>query len=153
MSSERTTERSCTGTGVSEDSFMAALPVVSGYQTYPYCPNTVKGSRKFIGSFSVADHHCVTEATDNYGYQLYRQGMAASMVHPGQIRHLGRLYAGTHTGTVGNGETAFFPYGKARSGDVAKRMAKCPGKSNAGAFYCLSASYLKSRTQMQKKGK
>ncbi len=61
------------GIDISEDSFVAAFPTVSGYQT-----QTVKGIRKFIGSLSVAEHHCVMEATGNYSflllYLLNRQG-------------------------------------------------------------------------------
>ena len=82
------------GIDISKDSFVAAFPTVSGYQTQTY-PNTVKGIRKFIGSLSVTEHHCVMEATGNYGflllYLLDRQGIAASMVNPKQIKHFSRM--------------------------------------------------------------
>lgn len=52
------------GIDISKDSFVAAFPKVSGYQTQTY-PNTVKGIRKFIGLLSVTEHHCVMEATGN----------------------------------------------------------------------------------------
>ena len=57
------------GIDISKDSFVAAFPTVSGYQTRTY-PNTAKGIRKFIGSLSVTEHHCVMEATGNYGFLL-----------------------------------------------------------------------------------
>lgn len=82
------------GIDISKDSFVAAFPKVSGCQTQTY-PNTVKGIRKFIGSLSVTEHHCVMEATGNYGflllYLLDRQGIAASMVNPKQIKHFSRM--------------------------------------------------------------
>ncbi|MCK0193569.1 IS110 family transposase [Ornithobacterium rhinotracheale] len=82
------------GIDISKDSFVAAFPKVSGYQTQTY-PNTVKGIRKFIGSLSVTEHHCVMEATGNYGflllYLLDRQGIASSMVNPKQIKHFSRM--------------------------------------------------------------
>lgn len=82
------------GIDISKDSFVAAFPKVSGFQTQTY-PNTVKGIRKFIGSLSVTEHHCVMEATGNYGflllYLLDRQGIAASMVNPKQIKHFSRM--------------------------------------------------------------
>ncbi len=82
------------GIDISKDSFVAAFPKVSGYQTLTY-PNTVKGIRKFIGSLSITEHHCVMEATGNYGflllYLLNRQGIAASMVNPKQIKHFSRM--------------------------------------------------------------
>ena len=82
------------GIDISKDSFVAAFPIVSGYQTHTY-PNTAKGIRKFIGSLSVTEHHCVMEATGNYGflllYLLERQGIAASMVNPKQIKHFSRM--------------------------------------------------------------
>ena len=81
------------GIDISKDSFVSAFPTVSGYQTRTY-PNTVKGIRKFIGSLSVTEHHCVMEATGNYGFLLYlldKQGIATSMVNPKQIKHFSRM--------------------------------------------------------------
>lgn len=82
------------GSDISKDSFVAAFPKVSGYQTCTY-PNTIKGIKKFIGSLSVAEHQCVMEATGNYGflllYLLDRQGIATSMVNPKQIKHFSRM--------------------------------------------------------------
>lgn len=82
------------GIDISKDCFVSASPTVSGYQTRTY-PNTVKGVRKFIGSLSVTEHHCVMEATGNYGflllYLLDKQGIATSMVNPKQIKHFSRM--------------------------------------------------------------
>ena len=82
------------GIDISKDSFVAAFPTVSGYQTHTF-PNTVKGIRKFIGLLSVTGHHCVMESTGNYGflllYLLDRQGIAASMVNLKQIKHFSRM--------------------------------------------------------------
>lgn len=82
------------GIDISKDSFVAAFPTVSGYQTHTY-PNTVKGIKKFIGSLTVTEHHCVMEATGNYAflllYLLERQGIVASMVNPKQIKHFSRM--------------------------------------------------------------
>lgn len=88
------------GIDISKDSFVAAFPKVSGYQTQTY-PNTVKGIRKFIASLSVTEHHGVMEAIGNYSflllYLLDRQGIAASMVNPKQIKHLSRMMTVTKT--------------------------------------------------------
>ncbi len=82
------------GIDISKDSFVAAYPSASGYMTRVY-PNTVTGVRKFINSLSVTEHHCVMEATGNYSflllYLLDRQGIAASMVNPKQIKHFSRM--------------------------------------------------------------
>lgn len=82
------------GIDIGKSCFVAAYPTVSGYRTRTY-PNTVKGIRSFIGSLCVSEHHCVMEATGNYGflllYLLDRQGIAASMVNPKQIKHFSRM--------------------------------------------------------------
>lgn len=82
------------GIDIIKDSFVSAFPTVSGYQPRTY-PNTVKGIRKFIGSLSVTEHHCVMEATGNYGflllYLLDKQGIATSMVNSKQIKHFSRM--------------------------------------------------------------
>lgn len=55
------------GIDISKSSFVAAYPSVNGYRTKAY-PNTAAGVRKFIATPSVAEHHCVMEATGNYGF-------------------------------------------------------------------------------------
>lgn len=78
------------GIYISKDSFVAAFSTVSGYQIRTY-PNSVKGIRKFIGLLSVTEHHCVMEATDNYGFFLNQQEIATSLVNPKQIKHFSRM--------------------------------------------------------------
>lgn len=49
------------------------------------------GVRKFIVTLSAFEHHCVMEATGNYGflllYLLHQGGIAVSLVNPKQIKH------------------------------------------------------------------
>lgn len=82
------------GIDIAKDTFVAAYPQVKGYQTQTYT-NDVKGVKKFIGSFSGADHHCVLEATGNYAalllYMLCGQNVAVSLVNPKQIKHFARM--------------------------------------------------------------
>ena len=54
------------GIDISKSSFVTAYPSANGYRTRTY-PNTAAGVRKFIGALAVAEHHCVMEATSNYG--------------------------------------------------------------------------------------
>ena len=53
------------GIDISKSSFIAAYPSTNGYRTKTY-PNTIAGIRKFIATLSVAEHHCIMEATGNY---------------------------------------------------------------------------------------
>ncbi len=82
------------GIDIEKDTFVAACPVQNGYQTKSY-PNDAKGVKKFIGSFTNAEHHCVLEATGNYGalllYMLSEQDIAVSLVNPKQIKHFARM--------------------------------------------------------------
>ncbi|RKT01738.1 IS110 family transposase [Chryseobacterium defluvii] len=57
------------GIDISKSTFVAAYPQLKGYQTQTYT-NDLKGVKKFISSFSDADHQCVLEATGNYGTLL-----------------------------------------------------------------------------------
>ena len=50
------------GIDISKSSFVTAYPSANGYRTRTY-PNTAAGVRKFIATLSVAEHHCVMEAT------------------------------------------------------------------------------------------
>ena len=67
---------------------------MNGYRTKTY-PNTSTGVRKFIATLSVVEHHCVMEATGNYGflllYLLHQSGIAVSLVNPKQIKHFARM--------------------------------------------------------------
>jgi len=82
------------GIDIAKDTFVAAYPLQSGYQTKSY-PNDSKGVKKFIGSLSNADYHCVLEATGNYGtlllYMLSEQDIAVSLVNPKQIKYFARM--------------------------------------------------------------
>ncbi|WP_419803476.1 IS110 family transposase [Mucilaginibacter sp.] len=82
------------GIDIAKGTFVAACPVQNGYQTKS-CPNDAKGVKKFIGSISNADYHCVLEATGNYGtlllYMLSEQEIAVSLVNPKQIKYFARM--------------------------------------------------------------
>lgn len=82
------------GIDIGKSSFVAAYPSSSGYHTRTY-PNSVAGIKKFISSLSAAEHHCVMEATGNYGflllYMLHNSGINASLINPKQIRHFARM--------------------------------------------------------------
>jgi transposase len=79
------------GIDIGKSNFVAAFPKTTGYHTQTY-PNTAAGIRKFMAATSPGDHHCVMEATGNYGflllYLLDQGGIAASMVNPKQIKAL-----------------------------------------------------------------
>jgi len=82
------------GIDIGKNSFVAAFPSPSGYKTKTF-PNSILGIRKFIDSFSNPDHHCVLEATGNYGYLLlyllHQSNIAVSLVNPKQIKHFSRM--------------------------------------------------------------
>ena len=82
------------GIDISKSSFVAAYPSENGYRTKTF-PNTTAGVRKFTATLSVAEHHCVLEATGNYGflllYLLHQSGIAVSLVNPKQIKHFARM--------------------------------------------------------------
>jgi transposase len=82
------------GIDIAKSSFVVALPNAGGYQTKTY-PNSIAGIRKFISAVSPSEHHCVMEATGNYGflllYLLNQSGIAASLINPKQIKHFARM--------------------------------------------------------------
>ena len=82
------------GIDISKSSFVAAYPSMNGYRTNTF-PNTTAGVRKFIATLSVAEHHCVMEATGNYCflllYLLHQSSIAVSLVNPKQIKHFARM--------------------------------------------------------------
>jgi len=55
----------------------------------------LKGIKKFIGSITKTEYHCVLEATGNYGtlllYLLCNHNIAVSLVNPKQIKHFARM--------------------------------------------------------------
>ncbi len=82
------------GIDISKSSFVAAYPLTNGYRTKTF-PNTTAGVRKFIATLSGTEHHCVMEATGNYGvlllYLLYQSDITVSLVNPKQIKHFARM--------------------------------------------------------------
>lgn len=83
------------GIDIAKSTFVAAYPLQSGgYRTKTY-PNDPKGVALFMKSFSHEDHHCVLEATGNYGmlllYMACKAGIAVSQVNPKQIKHFSRM--------------------------------------------------------------
>ena len=54
------------GIDISKSSFVAAYPSTNGNPTKTF-PNTTARMRELIGTLAVAEHHCVMEATSNYG--------------------------------------------------------------------------------------
>lgn len=82
------------GIDIAKNSFVAAYPQSSGYQTKSYS-NDLKGVKKFIDSFLHEDYHYVLEATGNYCtlllYMLSKQGIAVSLINPKQIKHFARM--------------------------------------------------------------
>lgn len=68
------------GIDISKSSFVAAYPSTNGNPTKTF-PNTTARMRELIGTLAVAEHHCVMEATSNYGsllYLLHQNGIAVS---------------------------------------------------------------------------
>lgn len=82
------------GIDIAKDTFVAAYPQLNGYKTQTY-NNDLKGVKKFIGSITKTEHHCVLEATGNYGtlllYLLSNHNVAVSLVNPKQIKHFARM--------------------------------------------------------------
>lgn len=82
------------GIDISKSSFVAAFPQEKGYYTETFA-NDAKGIRKFIGKLSADTHHCVMEATGNYGllllYLLDKAGITASLVNPKKIKNYSRM--------------------------------------------------------------
>jgi transposase len=82
------------GIDIAKDTFVAAYPQLNGYKTQTY-NNDLKGVKKFIGSLPETGHHCVLEATGNYGtlllYLLCNHNVAVSLVNPKQIKHFARM--------------------------------------------------------------
>ena len=58
------------GIDIAKDTFVAAHPQLNSYKTQTY-NNDLKGIKKFIGSITKTEYHCVLEATGNYGTVSY----------------------------------------------------------------------------------
>ena len=82
------------GIDISKNNFVVAYPSTNGYSTKTF-PNSTAGVRTFIATLSVAEHHCVMEATGNYCflllYLLHQSSIAVSLVNPKQIKHFARM--------------------------------------------------------------
>ena len=84
------------GIDVSKATFVVAYSSAKGSRTNSF-KNTVKGIHEFIQTISVAEHHCVLEATGNYSallvYLLSEAGIAVSLENPLKIKKLCLCYA------------------------------------------------------------
>ena len=82
------------GIDVSKATFVAAYSSAKGSRTNSF-KNTVKGIHEFIQTISVAEHHCVLEATGNYSallvYLLSEAGIAVSLENPLKIKNFARV--------------------------------------------------------------
>ncbi|MEF2228929.1 MAG: IS110 family transposase [Candidatus Cardinium sp.] len=81
------------GIDISKSSFVAAFPKGEGFTTSRYT-NDVNGINLFLAQLDTSLHHCVLEATGNYGALLVEMLIAAklavSVVNPTQIKHFSK---------------------------------------------------------------
>ena len=81
------------GIDISKATFVAAYPQKNGYRTLTF-PNTPHGCLKFIRTLESGQHHCVMEATGNYGflllYLLHKADITVSMENPKKIKNFAR---------------------------------------------------------------
>ena len=82
------------GIDVSKATFVVAYSSAKGSRTNSF-KNTAKGIHEFIQTISVAEHHCVLEATGNYSallvYLLSEAGIAVSLENPLKIKNFARV--------------------------------------------------------------
>ena len=82
------------GIDVSKATFVVAYSSTKGSRTNSF-KNTIKGIHEFIQTISVAEHHCVLEATGNYSsllvYLLSQAGIAVSLENPLKIKNFARV--------------------------------------------------------------
>ncbi len=82
------------GIDVSKATFVVAYSSAKGSRTNSF-KNTIKGIHEFIQTISVAEHHCVLEATGNYSsllvYLLSEAGIAVSLENPLKIKNFARV--------------------------------------------------------------
>ncbi|WP_373850801.1 IS110 family transposase [Bacteroides heparinolyticus] len=82
------------GIDVSKATFVVAYSSAKGSRTNSF-KNTIKGIHEFIQTISVAEHHCVLEATGNYSsllvYLLSQAGIAVSLENPLKIKNFARV--------------------------------------------------------------
>lgn len=82
------------GIDVSKATFVVAYSSAKGSRTNSF-KNTIKGIHEFIQTISVAEHHCVLEATGNYSsllvYLLSQAGIVVSLENPLKIKNFARV--------------------------------------------------------------
>lgn len=81
------------GIDISKATFVAAYLAKNGYKTRTF-KNNAAGCRQFIQTLNKDEHHCVMEATGNYGflllYLLDRASIRVSMENPKKIKNFAR---------------------------------------------------------------
>ena len=86
------------GIDISKDSFVVAFSSASKSKTITY-QNEDKGIEKFINTLDKEQHHCVMEATGNYGvnllYHLCEQEIKVSLINPKQSNFLSKMKLST----------------------------------------------------------
>jgi transposase len=78
------------GIDLAKSTFVAAFPQEKGYVTATY-KNDLKGIETFLAQLNKTSHHCVLEATGNYGallvQMLIASEIAVSVLNPKQTKH------------------------------------------------------------------
>ena len=86
------------GIDISKDSLVVAFSSASKSKTITY-QNDDKGIEKFINTLDKKQHHCVMEATGNYGvnllYHLCEQEIKVSLINPKQSNFLSKMKLST----------------------------------------------------------
>ena len=86
------------GIDISKDSFVVAFSSAYKRKTITY-QNDDKGIEKFINTLDKEQHHCVMEATGNYGvnllYHLCEQEIKVSLINPKQSNFLSKMKLST----------------------------------------------------------
>ena len=86
------------GIDISKDSFVVAFSSAYKSKTITY-QNDDKGIEKFINTLDKEQHHCVMEATGNYGvnllYHLCEQEIKVSLINPKQSNFLSKMKLST----------------------------------------------------------
>lgn len=86
------------GVDISKDSFVVAFSSAYKSKTITY-QNDDKGIEKFINTLDKEQHHCVMEATGNYGvnllYHLCEQEIKVSLINPKQSNFLSKMKLST----------------------------------------------------------
>ena len=86
------------GIDISKDSFVVAFSSAYKSKTITY-QNDDKGIEKFINTLDKKQHHCVMEATGNYGvnllYHLCEQEIKVSLINPKQSNFLSKMKLST----------------------------------------------------------